>query len=46
MDKLAHLEAHMSSDGSVAGLANEDEERRDYRSEFDKSGFADYGAGI
>ena len=33
-------------DGTVAGLAKEDEERSDYRSEFDKSGFADYGAGI
>jgi hypothetical protein len=27
-------------------LATEDAERRDYRSEFDKSNFADYGAGI
>lgn len=33
-------------DHTVGGLANEDKERRDYRSEFDKSGFADYGAGI
>ena len=33
-------------DGTVAGLAREDKEGRDYRSEFDKSGFADYGAGI
>jgi serine O-acetyltransferase len=46
LDKLAHLEVSVSPDASVAGLANEDEERRDYRSEFDKSGFADYGAGI
>jgi serine O-acetyltransferase len=30
----------------TAGLAHEEQERRDYRSEFDKSGFADYGAGI
>jgi serine O-acetyltransferase len=33
-------------DRILGGLANEDEERRDYRSEFDRSGFADYGAGI
>jgi serine O-acetyltransferase len=46
LDKLAHLEATVPSDVCVAGLANEDKERRDYRSEFDKSGFADYGAGI
>jgi serine O-acetyltransferase len=31
---------------TVAGLAKEDKEGRDYRSEFDKSNFADYGAGI
>ncbi len=31
---------------NVAGLAKEDKEGRDYRSEFDKSNFADYGAGI
>jgi hypothetical protein len=30
----------------VGGLATEDKECREYRSEFDKSGFADYGAGI
>ncbi len=50
LDKLAHLEAALPltvpGDGTVSGLANEDEERREYRSEFDKSGFADYGAGI
>ncbi len=51
LDKLAHLEAvampvSVPPDGTVTGLANEDKERRDYRSEFDKSGFADYGAGI
>ena len=51
LDKLAHLEAMaepvcVPPDGTVGGLANEDKERRDYRSEFDKSGFADYGAGI
>jgi len=45
LDKLAHLEAS-APDATVAGLANEDKERSDYRSEFDKSGFKDYGAGI
>jgi hypothetical protein len=29
----------------MGGLANEDKELRDYRSEFDKSNFADYQAG-
>jgi len=33
-------------DGTVAGLENEDKLCRDYRSEFDKSNFADFGAGI
>jgi serine O-acetyltransferase len=47
LDKMAHLEVVASAgNGSVRGLATEDKERRDYRSEFDKSGFADYGAGI
>jgi serine O-acetyltransferase len=47
LDKLAHLALEEEPvDGSMAGLANEDKVRRDYRSEFDKSGFADYGAGI
>ena len=51
LDKLAHLEAVAAPVAgaetcTAGGLANEDQERRDYRSEFDKSGFADYGAGI
>ncbi len=46
LNKLAHLEAIVTPDGSVTGLANEDQERSDYRSEFDKSNFADFGAGI
>jgi serine O-acetyltransferase len=48
LDKLAHLEAAAvpANGGTTGGLANEDKERRDYRSEFDKSNFADYGAGI
>jgi serine O-acetyltransferase len=48
LDKLAYLEAAtaLTNGGTVGGLANEDKERRDYRSEFDKSNFADYGAGI
>jgi serine O-acetyltransferase len=46
LDKLAHLAAAPTNGSIVGGLASEDEERRDYRSEFDKSGFADYGAGI
>ncbi len=50
LDKLAHLEAAAATapadDVTMACLATEDEERRDYRSEFDKSNFADYGAGI
>ena len=47
MDSLANLAvASGQVDGSVFGLENEDEERRDYRSQFDKSCFADFGAGI
>ena len=48
LNKLAHLEAPAvpANGGATGGLATEDEERRDYRSEFDKSNFADYGAGI
>jgi serine O-acetyltransferase len=48
LDKLAHLEAVAApvNGATVTGLANEDKERREYRSEFDKSNFADYGAGI
>jgi serine O-acetyltransferase len=48
LDKLAHLEASVvPANGSITGgFDTEDKERRDYRSEFDKSNFADYGAGI
>jgi serine O-acetyltransferase len=48
LDKLSHLEAVVApvNGGTVTGLANEDKERREYRSEFDKSNFADFGAGI
>jgi serine O-acetyltransferase len=46
LDRLSHLEAVEMVDGTVAGLTNEDKLRRDYRSEFDKSNFADFGAGI
>ncbi len=48
LDRLAHLEASAApvNCGTVLGLATEDKERRDYRTEFDKTGFADYGAGI
>ena len=46
LDRLSHLEALEPEDATVAGLANEDQLRRDYRSEFDKSNFADFGAGI
>ena len=47
LDNLAHLAVgNEPVDGTVAGLAREDKEGRDYRSEFDKSNFADFGAGI
>jgi serine O-acetyltransferase len=46
LDSLAHIAGAAREDGSVLGLQREDKECRDYRSEFDKSGFADYGAGI
>jgi serine O-acetyltransferase len=46
LDGLAHLTVVEPEDEAMAGLANEEKECRDYRSEFDKSGFADYGAGI
>ena len=47
LEEFSHLAAAAGqSNGTMAGLAREDDERRDYRSEFDKSGFADYGAGI
>ena len=47
VDDLSHLAATVvPPDGSVAGLEKEESECRAYRSEFDKSGFADYGAGI
>jgi len=47
LDAFSHLAAVASQlEGSVAGLENEETECRAYRSEFDKSGFADFGAGI
>lgn len=46
LDNLSHLHEVELVDGDVAGLASEDQVRRDYRSEFDKSNFADFGAGI
>ncbi len=46
LDKISQLTETAHVDGCVADLAQEDDERRSYRSEFDKSGFADYGAGI
>ena len=47
IDKLSDLRAEeLPEDITVAGLAREDKERRDYRSEFDKTSFADFGAGI
>jgi serine O-acetyltransferase len=46
VDELSQLHEAALIDGSVAGLASEDKVRRDYRSEFDKSNFADFGAGI
>jgi len=36
----------VAPDSTVAGLAVEDKVRREYRSEFDKTSFADFGAGI
>jgi serine O-acetyltransferase len=47
LDNLARpaLEKEAAA-SNVGGLAKEDKEGRDYRSEFDKSNFADYGAGI
>jgi serine O-acetyltransferase len=48
--RLNNLEARpeiaAATDSNVVALAKEDKERRDYRSEFDKTNFADYGAGI
>lgn len=47
IEEFSHLaESAAQANGTMAGLSHEDEERRTYRSEFDKSGFADYGAGI
>lgn len=46
VDSLNHLAAAAGSGNGAASLAKEDQECREYRSEFDKSGFADYGAGI
>lgn len=47
LDQLASPAVEKAQpDSTVDGLAKEDMEGRDYRSEFDKSNFADYGAGI
>ena len=47
LDTLTNLAAAAGQAADcTAGLASEEQERRDYRSEFDRSGFADYGAGI
>jgi serine O-acetyltransferase len=46
LDKFDSKAEHAVPDTTVVGLAKEDKERRDYRSEFDKTNFADYGAGI
>ncbi len=46
LDRLSHLEGPVSEDATVAGLECEEQLRKDYRSEFDKSNFADFGAGI
>ncbi len=46
LDRLSHLEASAPKDAVVAGLEGEEQLRKDYRSEFDKSNFADFGAGI
>ena len=47
LDNLTDLkEKVLPEDAIVAGLAAEDKVRREYRSEFDKTAFADFGAGI
>ncbi len=47
LDNISHLEASSAPVNDTANRwDNEDEERLKYRSEFDKSNFADYGAGI
>jgi len=46
LDEVSHLAAGEEAFGTVAGLANEETERRAYRSEFDRTGFSDFGAGI
>jgi serine O-acetyltransferase len=47
VDDLSHLAAAAGqANGTMACLTHEEEERSEYRSEFDKSGFADFGAGI
>jgi serine O-acetyltransferase len=46
LDRVSQIAVAAAGEDSLSGLEHEDEERRDYRSEFDKSGFADYGAGI
>lgn len=46
-DKLAQLSVEKElEDSTVTCLAREDQDGKEYRSEFDKSGFADFGAGI
>ena len=47
VDQLTDMRAgEVAPDSTVAGLAVEDKVRREYRSEFDKTSFADFGAGI
>jgi len=47
LDNISHLAGEkVLEDATVVGLSHEDQDRREYRSEFDKSGFADFGAGI
>jgi serine O-acetyltransferase len=47
LDKLSDtVTERIPADSTVAALAKEDSERREYRSEFDKTNFADFGAGI
>lgn len=47
LDKLTQLAVEKEPpNGSVACLVREDQDGKEYRSEFDKSGFADFGAGI
>jgi serine O-acetyltransferase len=47
VDEICNQRAQQpATDSSMVKLASEDKERRDYRSEFDRTNFADYGAGI